>query len=209
MKPIHTDGIPYLENFTGTSWLWGENYPMGDLYEVEEALKSGHSIDANRLIFVHFPDGTIYEPIRLCARQYFGRPIFYHSHIYFFYVDFENYSASIYSFDTQSYHCSMVASFSLQSIPSCYNLLLQTAPLCLTSQQSEQFYMVYPDTISFPIGECESFVYRDNDIGYFSRWKEHSYMEDVVKRDLKTGEVIETIEGNLHEMPNGLYWIIK
>ena len=62
MKTIETNGVTYLETFDSCSeWYWGSNYTSGDLYEAEEIFLSGKQIEPNRLIFVHYPDGKVYE----------------------------------------------------------------------------------------------------------------------------------------------------
>lgn len=77
MKTIETNGVTYLETFDSCSeWYWGSNYTSGDLYEAEEIFLSGKQIEPNRLIFVHYPDGKVYEPIFAKEKQYLGRPSF-------------------------------------------------------------------------------------------------------------------------------------
>ena len=36
----------------------------------------GHEITCNRLVFVHYPDGTVYEPILSKKGCYFGIPVY-------------------------------------------------------------------------------------------------------------------------------------
>lgn len=90
MKIIETNGITYLEKFDGCSeWYWGTNYTNGDLYEAEEIYLSGKEIKPNRLIFVHYPDGTVFEPIKSDRSQYFGMPAYVDGSIYILLVSFE------------------------------------------------------------------------------------------------------------------------
>ena len=75
IKRINTGGISYLAPLTGSrEWYWGTDYTSGDLYEAEELFRDGHRIRQNRLIFVHYPDGRVVEPVQAREGQYFGRP---------------------------------------------------------------------------------------------------------------------------------------
>ena len=74
MKRIITNGITNLEPLPGSSeWYWGADYASNDLYEAEELFRSGHPIEKNRLVLVHCPEGTVYEPVCTKLGQYLGR----------------------------------------------------------------------------------------------------------------------------------------
>jgi len=91
MKPIQTNGITNLEKFDGCpEWYWGTDYSCGDLYEAEEVFLKGDRFAPNRLIFVHYPDGQVYEPIRAKEDQYFGLPAFVDGELYILLVDLAN-----------------------------------------------------------------------------------------------------------------------
>lgn len=78
MKRIVTNGITNLEPLTGDrEWYWGADYASGDLYEAEELFRGGHPIRRNRLLLVHRPEGTVYEPVRTEPGQYLGRPVYH------------------------------------------------------------------------------------------------------------------------------------
>ena len=82
MKRIITNGIANLEPLPGSSeWYWGADYASNDLYEAEELFRSGHLIDKNRLVLVHCPEGTLYEPVRTKPGQYLGRPVYHDGQI--------------------------------------------------------------------------------------------------------------------------------
>lgn len=78
MKKLNLQGITYIELLEGShEWYWGSDYTEGDLYEAEELYRSNHSIKSNRLVFIHYPDGTVIEPMKSKVGQYFGKPIFF------------------------------------------------------------------------------------------------------------------------------------
>ena len=74
MKIIDLHGIPNLEPVQGSAgeWYWATDYIHGDLYEAEELFRQGHPVQSNRLYLIHYPDGTVYEPVPPAAGQYFG-----------------------------------------------------------------------------------------------------------------------------------------
>ena len=65
MKIIETHGITYIEPLSGScEWYWGNDYTHGDLYEAEELYRGHHPVNCNRLVFIHYPDGRVVEPIK-------------------------------------------------------------------------------------------------------------------------------------------------
>ena len=89
MTRIITNGITNLEPLPGSSeWYWGADYASNDLYEAEELFRSGHLIDKNRLVLVHCPEGTLYEPVRTKSGQYLGRPAYHDGQVVLLLVDF-------------------------------------------------------------------------------------------------------------------------
>ena len=89
MKRIITNGITNLEPLPGSSeWYWGTDYASNDLYEAEELFRSGHPIDKNRLVLVHCPEGTVYEPVCRKPGQYLGRPVYHNGRVVLLLVDF-------------------------------------------------------------------------------------------------------------------------
>lgn len=84
---LKTGGIQFLSSLAD-GWYRGMDYTDGDLYEAEELYRDGHPIRSNRLVFVHFPEGKIYEPMRAAEGQYFGLPVMLKGAIYLLRVDF-------------------------------------------------------------------------------------------------------------------------
>ena len=89
MITIATHGITYIEPLEGNcEWYWGTDYIHGDLYEAEEVYHEQHPMNCNRLVFVHYPDGRVVEPVKGNTGQYFGRPISYCGKAQILMVDF-------------------------------------------------------------------------------------------------------------------------
>lgn len=77
-KEINLHGITYLQPLSvGTSeWYYGMDYTSGDLYEAEEIYEEKGKVRGNRLCLVHYPDGTIYEPMPARENLAIGEPVY-------------------------------------------------------------------------------------------------------------------------------------
>lgn len=211
MKEVNTQGITYIEPLTGCSeWYWGTDYIHGDLYEAEEVFRDGHPISRNKLLFVHDPDGTVVQPVLAQDGQYLGNPVYYDGSIAILVVDFPAGQIIVMRFDRGLEHMIERTELPLSAVKDCYNLLLKTAPLMVTRQGSEDtFQIIWPEQVSFEIGERESFWVRSWDKLYFSTWcDEPEYREEIIVRKLETGEIIDRFPGSNMTMPDGRLWVL-
>lgn len=221
MERIITGGITYLEPLNGSGgWYWGSDYAQGDLYEAEELYRQQHEVNCNRLVFVHYPDGYVAEPVQGRAGQYFGNPLFYDGKIQILLVDFLKSLISILQYDGEADRSGAagavltpVVSMPLGEIKDCYNLMLHRDPLMLTRQGGDgQFQILWPEKAQFPIYDNESFVGRKDDILYFSRWYEspaEDYREEIVFKHYPDGAIVEVVSGSWNEMPDGRIWLLE
>lgn len=212
MKLINTQGITYLEKLEGTSeWYWGTDYIHGDLYEAQELFNNNHKIKSNTLLFVSYPDGKVIEPIKAQDGQYFGRPIYYNNHIIILLVDFDKQLIQLEQYDDITSELENIVSIPLREVKDCYNLMPNISPLMLTRQGSENsFEIIYPNKMQFTIGNNESFYFRKDEYLYFSAWfEDEEYREEVIIRDISTGEIIEKKDGTITVMPDGQVWLLN
>lgn len=212
MKIIETNGITYLEKFACCyEWYWGTNYTNGDLYEAEEIYLSGGQIEPNRLIFVHYPDGKVFEPIKSELNQYFGLPAYVNGSVYILRVAFEEKKIRIYQCSADMYETVLIVELPLSKVKDCYNLKLDGSPLMLTRQGAENlFQIIWPEQVEFNIGVRESFCFKRNDKLYFSEWHEDpNYREEINVREYPTGKLLEKIPGTEMTMPDGQRWILR
>lgn len=210
-KKINTQGITYIEPLVGCNeWYWGMDYIHGDLYEAEELFRDGHPVSRNKLLFVHDPDGTAVQPVAAQDGQYLGNPVYYDGRIAILMVDFPAGQIIVMQFDRALEHMIERTELPLSSVKDCYNLLLKTAPLMVTRQGSEDtFQIIWPEQVSFEIGERESFWVRRGDKLYFSAWcEEPEYREEIIVRKLETGEIIDRFPGSNMTMPDGRLWVL-
>ena len=218
MKNIETDGITYIEALRDKSneWYYGISYEHGDLYEAEEVFKEGHDIEGRNLILIHYPDGEVFRPVPKQTGIYPAEPVYYEGSIYILVVDFLKDQIRIICFDCDTRQNRMLTEFPLSSVKDCYNLSIDTAPLTVTRQHvgTNEFEIVWPERVSFQMGDHDSFYLRDGNSLYFNRWYEegdgadYKYWEETIVRDL-TGNIIDTYSGSLMQMPNGEIWHLK
>ena len=212
MKVIETKGITYLEKFDETAeWYWGSNYTGGDLYEAEEIFNSGNLLEPNKLIFVHYPNGKVFEPIVAKANQYFGRPAFIDGSIYILLVAFDENVIRVYQCEKNMCSANKVIELPLSEVKDCYNIRIDGNPVMVTRQSSDNvFQIIWPEKVEFTIGARESFWLKKEDKLYFSEWHEDpNYREDVNVRDCHTGKLIEKIPGAIMSLPNNQMWILR
>lgn len=211
MKRIVTNGITDLEPLQGSSeWYWGADYASGDLYEAEELFRSGHPVQKNRLLLVHRPEGTVYEPVRTEPGQYLGRPVYHDGQVVLLLVDFQKAEIRILLFRETDGTTEPLAVLPLSIVTDCYNLMLEASPLLLTrSAHDNRFQILWPERRDFAIEDHEFFAFLEGNRLYTSVWYEDpDYREEVLVRDYETGEVLERIPGNLRTMPDGQHWLL-
>ena len=211
MKTIDLQGLTNMELVRGGTdeWYWSTDYIHGDLYEAEELFRMGHPVQSNRLYLIHYPDGTVYEPVPALAGQYLGYPVYDNGAVALLAVNFPKSIIRILRF--QPGETTEIARIPLSAVPNCYNLMLHTDPLTLTRTPGDgTFELVWPEQIRFPIEERESLNFRDGDKLYFTMWYEDpDYREETVVRSVQDGTVLDRYLGDIRIMPNGEKWRIK
>ncbi len=209
MKKIEIFGITYIEPLDGsTEWYYGSDYAAGDLYEAEEAYRNGYTFEQNRVLFIHYPDGEVVEPVKAQPNQYLGRPVFYDGKIINLLVDFSEGEIQILAYDHESKKQSPIVTLPLTAVKDCYNLLLRTSPIMLT-RHNKLFEVIWPERMSYIVSEREGLYFRDGDKLYFQEWFEDpDYREELVVRDFHTGEILERHPGSIRQMPDGQNWLL-
>lgn len=218
MRTLDTGGLVHIEPVPGgtSKWYYGISHACGDLYEAEEIFNSGRELRGRRLCFVSYPEGSVYEPVPVKQGAYFSEPVYADGGICFLNVDFSQARMQILRFDCAEHGVEPVTELPLNAVRDCYNLGLDIAPLTLRRQGGADglFEIIWPERVSFPLGEHESFFLREGDRLFFSRWHEegegadYRYWEETVVRDLN-GEIREILPGDVRIMPNGELWYLK
>ena len=213
MRIIDIHGMTNMELVRGGTdeWYWATDYIHGDLYEAEELFRQGHSVRSNRLYLIHYPDGTVYEPVKPTDGQYLGSPVYDGSSVVLLAVSFTEGVIRILRFLHQQEKVQEVTQLLLSAVKDCYNLLLHTSPLSLTRQPNEgTFEIIWPEQVRFAIDERETLNFRDGEKLYFNIWYEDpDYREETLVRSLPDGTILERLSGDIRIMPNREQWLIK
>ena len=211
MKIIDLHGMTNMELVRGGTdeWYWSTDYIHGDLYEAEELFKMGHPVQSNKLYLIHYPDGTVYEPVPTVDGQYLGYPVYDNSAVALLVVNFTEGVIRILRFRPE--HTQEVAKLPLSIVTDCYNLMLHTSPLTLTRQPNDNtMEIVWPEHVQLTIEDRETLNFRDGDKLYCTVWYEDpDYREETVVRSLRDGTVLDRLPGDIHIMPNGENWLVK
>ena len=205
MKTIDLQDMTNMELVRGGTdeWYWSTDYIHGDLYEAEELFRMGHPMQSNRLYLIHYPDGTVYEPVPAVVGQYLGYPVYDNGTVALLVVNFPEGIIRIVRF--QPGETSEIAQIPLSAVPNCYNLLLHTDHLTLTRSPGDgSFEIIWPEQVCFPIEERETLNFRDRGKLYFTVWYEDpDYREETVVRSAQDGTVLDRFPGDIRIMPNG------
>ena len=211
MKQIITCRINHLDPLYGSNaWYWGTDYASGDLYEAEELFRSGRPIRQNRVILIHYPEGTVYEPIQPGPGQYLGQPVYHGGQVVLLLVDFPKAEIRIIGLEEAAGQTVPLAVLPLSIAEDCCNLMLQTSPLMLTrSANDSKIQILWPERREFAVEDNEYFAFLEGNKLYTSVWFEDpDYREEILVRDFDTGEVLERIPGNFCIMPDGQKWLL-
>jgi len=211
MKIIDLHGMTNMELVRGGTdeWYWSTDYIHGDLYEAEELFKMGHPVQSNKLYLIHYPDGTIYEPVPAVDGQYIGYPVYDNGAVALLVVSFEEAVIRILRFrpeETQE-----VAKLPLSAVKDCYNLILHASPLTLTRQANDNMIeIIWPEHVQLAIEDRETLNFREGDKLYTTVWYEDpDYREETVVRSAQDGTILDRYPGDIRIMPNGEKWNIK
>ena len=213
MRIIDIHGMTNMELVRGATdeWYWATDYIHGDLYEAEELFRQGHSVRSNRLCLIHYPDGTVYEPVHPADGQYLGSPVYDGGSVVLLVVSFTESVIRILRFLHQQEKVQEIAQLPLSAVKDCYNMLLHTSPLSLTRQPNDGiFEIIWPEQVRFAINDRETLNFRDGDKLYFNIWYEDpDYREETLVRALPDGTILERFSGDICIMPNREQWLIK
>ena len=141
---------------------------------------------------------------------YIEQPVWDNGTLYFLRVDFIKQIIQIYSYFPENQVLDIMKELPLSIVDDCYNLMLKITPLMLCRDANNSIYeIVWPENKKIEIGETEELLFRDGEDLYFSEWYENpEYHENVIVRDLNSGEIKGKYQGYLCRMPNGVFWKI-
>jgi hypothetical protein len=189
-------------------------YEHGDLYEAEELFRDGKPVNGRNLCLVHYPDGEVFFPVPKTEGHYSETPVYFEGGIFIIDVDFLQGLIRIMRFDCGDHSIRVHAEIPLSAVKDCYNLQLHISPLSLTRQCDNTLEIIWPEKLSIPINDHDSFFLRDGEKLYFNRWHEegegadYRYWDETIVRNL-AGDVTETLPGDVMLMGNGELWNLR
>jgi hypothetical protein len=214
-KEIKTDGMQMLQPVKRCHhWYYAIEDVLDDLCDAEEAYIDGDKVKANRLMFVSYPDGTVYEPIQAASNQYFSDSLIWKDAVFFMMADFARRKLFVFRWLPEMEAAEVFLELDRDSFADYYNLWIEADPLVICRRGADnRFQMIWPDPSDFEIGEREGFISIIDGQMAFSQWfeddgEDYRYWEEVVLRKYPTGEVLERYEGSLMEMPDGQRWLV-
>lgn len=217
-KKLNSSCYSDYSNISGTDkWIYsviGDKHK--DFYNIKESRELNESINGNQLVIYSYPEGKSYVPYEIKYGIYYGDIIFIEGSLFILKADFNENKVTIIKYVPDENILEEIYSFDINNL-NLYNLKLGKYPLMLFSVDTK-FVLYYPEKLEINITRRDSFIVRDGDLFYFTRWSEegidengsaienHRYYENVVKFN-KDGEFLSCEEGYLCEMPNGEFWI--
>ena len=208
IRKIMTDGISYIRKLEGSDLFFGIDHCGDDLYEAKELFDMKHRIDRNRLIFVSYPDGEVFEPLRCEKGQYFSDPVFDEGKVFILKADFENKKLVICRCDERFKEIIEFTEIAMKEDEDCYNMRLTKSPVTLIKiSKDNRFEILWPLRNEFAIDPREMFDHRIDEYLIFSKWYEDpDYREETLIRSYPDGELLGTHKGSIMRMENGEEW---
>lgn len=210
IRKIPTDGIAYLRKLEGSDLFYGIDHCGDDLYEAKELFEMDHRLDHNRLIFVTYPEGIVYEPLTAEKGGYFGDPVFDEGLIFILKVDFNKRKLIIYRSDLKFKEIMVHVQLDMEEDEDCYNLRLVRYPVTLIKTSKDNlFRILWPLKTEFEIDPHESFDHRIDEYLIFSMWFEDpDYREEAIIRRYPDGEKLWNHKGSIFTTDDGQEWLV-
>lgn len=203
----------YPQEIGGTIEWYAASEPGSgfcDLYEAEIIFEENGYFKGMIYHLIHYPDGEVHSPFQIQENVYVDKPVWNNGVFNFLVVDFKAKLIKITEYTPAEKKLACIAELPLSEVEDCYNLMLETSPLTLGRSGNNGYYeIIWPEKQKISIGKTETILFRDENKLYFSEWHEDpEYRENVIVRDIQTGNIIEKSEGYLCRLPNNVYWKI-
>ena len=197
----------YLAPVAGSGvWYYGLR-GLEEFYEAEEVFRERGRLDGTKLVLVRYPDGERFFPLPAKENVTLGAPAFSEGRIGIPALDHGKGEITVWLFDPENGGTLKAAVLPASDAGDYYNLFLRPSPLTLTQAPARgDFRILWPEKASFPVGDRESYAFREGERFYFSEWFEDpDYREETVVRDVR-GRLLERFRGDVMRMPGGEIW---
>lgn len=208
MKEFHGFESMYMEPVKDSAeWYWCDDSGVVDLYDAEQMARSGGVFPGMRGCLIHFPDGRVYEPFPERENVYVERPVWNRGRLYFLKADWNSREISLFVWNGEEPE--PLASIPCSDVKDCYNLQLISSPVTLVRSDGleDELELIWPERRRMRLEENESVQFRDEMRLYMFRWQEDpEYHEEVLIRDVDSGEILARFPGSVARMPDGSIW---
>lgn len=200
----------YPEKIDGTTqWYYGQCTPCAECYEV---LEFCGNYPGTRL-YLFCIDGSIYEPVKQEKNVFLERPVYNieRESLGFIRYDFRNEKMQLIEFQIKTKESGILTELPLSKAGDMINVRIVTDPYMVVKHN------IHDDTVDFlwPIekryqfeeNESLDFVH-DNKL-FTSKWMEDpDYHEEIIIREMDSGNIIDRKPGFLVPMPDGTKWMM-
>lgn len=200
----------YPEAIVGTNqWFYGQSTPCT---EASEVLDFAGEYAGTRLYLFHI-SGEVLEPIPQEKNVFLERPIYSNVRrsLGIIRYDFNQHVIQILEYLTASRKLSVLGEIPMSNAGDLINVRIIKEPFMLVKHDvhGDAVDFLWPTERKFQFEENEALDFVDGDVLVTARWMENpAYHEEVIKRDYRTGAVLERKLGCLVEMPNGERWLM-
>lgn len=190
------------------SWYYGQWTPCSEAYEVYDFK---NKYPGARLYFIEYPSGKVFEPIKQEKNVFLERPVYENKDNSFGIIryDFNKKNIQVLVFKPEYSSVKILTEMSFSKVGDMINVRLITSPFALVKHdvQGDKVNFIWPKEIQIQFEENEGLDFQNDGKLYTSKWIEDpDYREEIIIRDVKTGEILERSPGYLRRMSDGSAW---
>ncbi|MCW6679070.1 hypothetical protein NH286_07875 [Anaerococcus sp. NML200574] len=207
----------YVEEIPGQARFAYGISDMDDFFEIEDIIKYDGFYKGSIIRFYDYQTGEVYLPFEQKENIAYGRPIYIGDIFYILQVDFNEGLANIYKYYPGE-SLEKIFDYKIKDL-STYNLSLIGLDLHLISQDSDKLEIYFPYRKTLKLAENESALLIDDGKVYINAWidegwddkrdgagQDYRYYDKVIIKDMDSNIISERI-GNLHQSPDGSWWL--
>ncbi len=200
----------YPERIEGTSqWFYCQCTPCGEAYEVPEY--NGNYMGTRLYIFNI--DGDVFEPISQKKNVFIDAPVFSNERHSFGIIlyDFNQSVIQAFEYFPKQEKLSLLVEIPISKAGDLVNVRIVKEPFILVKHDvhNNGVDFLWPVERHYQFEENESLCFIDGETLITSKWIEDpNYREEIIFRQVSTGNIVKRKAGLIVEMPNGEKWLM-
>ena len=207
----------YVEEIPGQARFGYGLSDFEDFVEIEDIIKHDGSYKGAVIRFYDYQRGKVSQPFDQKINIAYGKPIFIGDGFYILQVDFNEGLANIYKYYPEKI-LEKITDYKIKDL-STYNLELIGTDLHLISQDSYSLEIYYPYRETLKLEANESVILIEDGKVYINArieegWDDemdrageaYSYYDELIIKDFDSN-IVEKRIGNLHQRPDGTWWL--